>query len=308
MIATKFVRSGMMSAGLRRLQSVAMSTAGVTYFDRVNKATVRNIREDGKQGTFTFLVPDTFSISKAPNGGFLAAAAIDAAKQLTTFPEPLTISCHYVNKALENVEAVIDVNVLQTAKSSATLDVAMYQEDKLRVKFLVTFGDIARMKGINHNKMTAPEPPPPEDCLAITPELLGFSITNFERIDFRLAKSAPLAEKLVEGKIGTSGLLEGWGRFREPNSTVTTRSLAYFLDAFPPPVLALTTSSWVPTLEYTVHFWNTSTLQNNDYDKWLRVRSTTPFVHNGLLYTNSEVWSEDGTTLLGTSRQLARVL
>lgn len=86
--------------------------------------------------------------------------------------------------------------------------------------------------------------------------------------------------------------------------------------------------TWVPTMEYTVHFW-----QRPDFTKrglpakstasadaaaaasdaapesyWLRCTYNTPIVVNGLLYTDAHLWSEDGTTLLATSRQLAKVL
>jgi len=114
------------------------------------------------------------------------------------------------------------------------------------------------------------------------------------------------------------------------------RSMALFCDAMAP-ILGMMPYTWVPTLEYTVHFW-----QRPDFTKrgvfprdtapatvftsteaevaaaapvtepvssyWLRCTYNTPIVVNGLLYTDAQLWSEDGTVLLATSRQLAKVL
>lgn len=96
--------------------------------------------------------------------------------------------------------------------------------------------------------------------------------------------------------------------------------MALFCDVLPPPIVAVQASNWVPTLEYTVHFW-----QRADFSKrgvpatdkatgsgahsyWLRLKYNTPVCINGVLYTDAELWSEDGTVLLATSRQLAKVL
>jgi hypothetical protein len=108
------------------------------------------------------------------------------------------------------------------------------------------------------------------------------------------------------------------------------RSHSFFCDALPPPVLIITPSNWVPTLEYTVHFWGhpaaapagaDSASQGGDCpaappgavhafdDKlWLRCRMTTKHVRNSVLFTDAEVWGAEGGGLLASSRQLARVL
>jgi hypothetical protein len=278
-----------------------------SYFDRVNKANLLTKSADGKTGKFCVYIPDTFSISHAPNGGYVAAAAVDAGRQMTSFPEPLTLSCHFVNKFVENCDAIVDVSVLQISKSTSTMEMSIFQESKLRAKFLSAFGDIANMKGINHNKKLAPELPPREDCVRFNRSVFPFEVSNLDRIDIWLPNDEPFLAFAMKGKEGSEATIQGWGKFSDPEATICPRSLAYFLDAFPPPVLNLKQSTWVPTLEYTVHFWNTSALKENP-KQCLRLKYRTPYVQNSLMFTNAEAWTEDGTTLLATGRQLARVL
>lgn len=121
----------------------------------------------------------------------------------------------------------------------------------------------------------------------------------------------------------TSASLSCWVRFDGGEKLPCLRSMALFLDVLPPPILAVQHSHWVPTLEYTVHFWQradftkrgvplgdqaTATGRGEGHSYWLRCRYNTPIAINGMLYTDGELWSEDGTALLATSRQLAKVL
>jgi hypothetical protein len=51
------------------------------------------------------------------------------------------------------------------------------------------------------------------------------------------------------------------------------------------------------------------TPQPTIYDEsYLRCRFETDYVRNSWLYTDGEIWSHDGSTLLATSRQLARLM
>lgn len=226
---------------------------------------------------------------------------------MTPFPGALTVNTQFINKTLENVEAVIDVNVLQVSRSTATMEISISQEDKLRAKVLATFGDITKLRGINHNKLSPPSLPPREKCIRFDPTSFGFA-TNLQRIELLVPENDPFRQSVMSGRTGPEASLQGWIRFADGGpASVTPRSLAYFLDTAPPPVLCLTTSRWVPTLEYTVHFWDTAALEREGQAEWLRLRYSAPYVQNGVLYADGELWTEDGS-LLATSRQLARVL
>ena len=312
-------------------------------FDQ-NSALVK-VRQYDNKGHFTAQLTDQLSVANVPNGGLLMAIAISAAKEMITFPEPLTVTGHYVNKALENKQAEIIVEILNVSKSTATVEMKILQEDILRCTFLGTFGNIAAMRGLQYSDMTAPVLPPVEECVDVGSLLtkgLGLNVTLFNTVSLRIPKDSSFLTDLVHGRVAKKPSYECWSRFSELDRKPCTRSLAFFLDAIPPPVLLIAPTTWVPTLEYTVHFWNAPNpcpckrnlplpiesdsagvipkhhaahahihTHNSDAklgSDWLRLRLTTPFIRNGLLCADAEAWSEDGKVLLATAKQMARVL
>jgi hypothetical protein len=130
-----------------------------------------------------------------------------------------------------------------------------------------------------------------------------------------MASTESFTKTLSSGSLGDTAMMQGWVGFSD-GRPLSLRSYCFICDALPPPVLNICASSWVPTLEYTVHFWNrpestgtspTRGEQDSIID-YARFKFESPFVQNGYLYTDGELWSADGSTLLATSRQLAKVL
>lgn len=250
-------------------------------------------------------VTDKFSIGDAPNGGYLMAMAVSAARHCIDFRDPLSITGHYTNKSIENAPCDIEVRVLNVAKTTATVEISLSQQDRLTCKFLGTFGSLDKFKGMTKIDDQCPALPPVEECLNASKMMkrLGtLKIAN--EFDMLVSKDSAFANSTLLGKVGDQAELIAWIRFtggREP----CLRSLTFFCDALPPPVLNIAgPSEWVPTIEYTAHLWN----RPDPKDKWLRARFVTNHVENGKLYTDGEIWSEDGHQLYAKSRQLARLL
>lgn len=184
----------------------------------------------------------------------------------------------------------------------------------LKCQFLGTFGDLSKFRGgIDFLEKKAPDLPPPEDCLSASTILRkshGGTFTIHRNIELRVPKDSPFAQGALQGKSGqTRPILEGWLAFNDGRAPCL-HSLAFFCDANPPPILNLFPAGWVPTVEYTVHFWNhpPRSYGGDDTLKWVRMRCYTCIAKNGLVSEEAEAWSEDGSTLLATSRQLARIL
>jgi hypothetical protein len=96
--------------------------------------------------------PPLHHLGDAPNGGYLMTIAINAAREsVPQFRDPFSITGHYVNKSLEHVDADVYVKVLNTAKSSATVEISIVQEDRLRVKYLCTLGIITSLIHHHHH-------------------------------------------------------------------------------------------------------------------------------------------------------------
>lgn len=281
-------------------------------------------RLEGPQNKFTSVVTSNWNVGDAPNGGYLMAMAISAAREVTHHRDPLSLTAYYTNKAIPGAPVDINVQMLSATKGTSTLSVSLTQEGSLRSHYVGTFGSLERMRGLNFsNTGPAPELPDPADCFDcshVQRKLFGDALPLAQRVRCLASHSDPFVTTALSGRHGTSpeASLTCWVRFEE-DRLPCLRSMAFFCDALPPPIIGVTPSHWVPTMEYTVHFWQRAdfsrrgswvplgaTLQSHPY--WLRCRYNTPVAINGMLYTDAELWSEDGSQLLATARQLARVL
>eukprot|EP01034_Spumella_vulgaris_P029844 gene29844-36964_t len=257
----------------------------------------------------------TLNIGDAPNGGYLMAIAISAARESINFHDPLSVTAYYLSKTQESSNLDIEVEVLSSSNSTSTVQITCSQEGVMRSRYLGTFGDLKKMKGISHSKVIAPEIPHIKDCIdanAVLRKVMGEKLRIANEIEFRVPEDSHFAKTVMKGKQGQDASYDCWLTFGDAKAPCL-RSLAFFCDAPPPPVINITPSNWVPTLEYTVHFWATPEVSSDCAFKyegkhWIRGRFHTNFVRNGMLYTDAELWSADGETLLATSRQFARVL
>jgi acyl-CoA thioesterase len=273
---------------------------------------------------FSGTVTSNWNVGDAPNGGYLMGIAISAARNVIPFRDPLSVTAYYTNKAVSDAPVDISVQTLNKTKGTATVAVSLTQNQIHRSHYVGTFGTLSAMKGLNFSNLgAAPQLPPPEkcyDCSHTQRTHFGALLPLAHRVSFRAAHDDPFVETALSGKYGTrsEASLTCWVRFEEAQLP-GLRSFAFFCDALPPPIIGVTPSHWVPTLEYTVHLWQRAdfsrraswvpagaTLQSHPY--WLRCRYNTPVAVNGMLYTDAELWSEDGSQLLATARQLARVL
>jgi acyl-CoA thioesterase len=258
-------------------------------------------------------VTDNFSVGNAPNGGYLMVMAIKAVQDSIEnhhHPDPLSATAYYVSKALENFPVDITVRIISKSKSSTTVSVAMSQDGDTKSEYLAVFGNLSKTKGFSFNKKTPLTLPPRDECVDVTTILRKYGNGNvklFRELEVFIPNNDPFISGLFKGKPGNEALLRTWVKIVDGRNPCLS-SLAFYADALPPPVLNLKPSNWVPTLEYTVHFWSHPPANLTGEDSWLQGKFETVFSNNGILYTDGEIWSHDGKSLLATSRQLAKVL
>lgn len=265
-----------------------------------------------------------WTVSGALNGGFLMSVALKAALESLQL-DPLSFTGYYMSKALANNTAEIDVEILNKTKSTTVAQISVTQLGQLRTRYLGVFGKYDNLKGHSHSILKAPDLPPLSECVDGASMLRNLvqddNWTIVNSVDFRAPSDSPYVRNFLSNQRGTEALCECWVTFADGHIPCI-RSLAFFSDGIPPCVLNLTPFAWVPTLEYGVHFWsapvinpeltslNAEQQQQLGYyagKHWLRARFRSDHVINGTLYTDGELWSADGTTLLATSRQIARV-
>lgn len=191
----------------------------------------------------------------------------------------------------------MEVETIRRGLSHATLMGRLTQGGREFLRVLGTYGDLAAASGPTRLAGQAPQLPPPEDCIssreaqASSPAVA--ESTFFERLELRLAPPGFVQAAEFIGRV------EGWVRFadgREPD----VAAVPLFADAFPPPVFAHLPSSWVPTVELTVH------VRGRPAPGWLAGSFRTRFLVDGYLEEDGELWDSTGR-LVALSRQLALI-
>lgn len=190
----------------------------------------------------------------------------------------------------------MDVEVIRRGKAHTTLMGRLAQGGREFLRVLGTYGDLAAASGPTRLAGQAPDLPSPEECISSreaqsSPALVESSF--FERLEVCLAPPGFVQAAEFIGRV------EGWVRFadgREPD----VPSLPLFADAFPPPVFAHLPSSWVPTVELTVH------VRGRPAPGWLMGSFRTRFLVDGYLEEDGELWDSTGR-LVALSRQLALI-
>lgn len=251
-------------------------------------------------------VADGWNVGDAPNGGYMMMMAINAASAVSKHPHPLNFNATYIAKASENVEAEFNVRLVSTTRSSTMIHVTMSQAGELKSEYNGIFGDLNAFEGTSMNQRPPVIIPPRPDCFdggILMRKIMGDKLKLSANLELKVAHDSPFATGLYAGKLGKEAKVTTY-MATTALENISLSSLAFFNDAIIPPVCNMVKTNWVPTLQFSVQFWS----EPPKGAKWVIGRFETTFVKNSVLFTDGEIWSEDGQQLLSTSRQLARVL
>src|SRR6478736_550655 len=119
-----------------------------------------------------------------PNGGYLAAFVARAFMNESPFPDPLTMTVHYMSRAGFG-PATVEVETLRAGRSHATLSARLVQDEVVVAAALATFGR-RRDDGPELLNARMPAVPPPEECSTPPADAPGPpGLTMRERFDSR---------------------------------------------------------------------------------------------------------------------------
>jgi acyl-CoA thioesterase len=231
-----------------------------------------------------------------PNGGFLLALAGRALGRAVPFPDPVTLTGHFLRPS-RHTPVELTAEPVRIGKTHATATGRLLQDGKEILRTLATFSDLEQAGGPTESGGRPPAMPPPEECLPVKELRLhvwkglpGQVPALYESIDIRLGTT----NRREAGEIAR---LEGWMRFadgREPD----VAALLLMADAFPPAVLDVARAAWVPTVELTVH------VRARPAPGWIAASFRTKFLCDGYFEEDGELWDSTGQ-LVALSRQLA---
>jgi hypothetical protein len=246
---------------------------------------VQRVADDRLQASIT----DRWSVNNIPNGGYLMSIAARAFKESLVHPDPLTITGHYVEKAVVG-PADLQVEVIRQGNTVSTAALRVVQEGKERVRFTATYGDLEQTKG---QTWVGDEPPQIDRTKCLTsPRFLAIH----ERVELLFA---PSTAEWLRGKSIDRPEHELIAFFRD-GTEPDVMSLPFFTDCVPPTTFSkFGAVGWVPTLELTVH------VRAKPAPGELTGRFRTRYLINGLMEEDGEIWDSRGE-LVALSRQLAK--
>jgi acyl-CoA thioesterase len=256
--------------------------------------------DGGSALAFTAGISHRWDTVGPPNGGFLLALAVRGLAEAVPFPDPITVTGHFFRPA-HHTPVELHVERIRAGKAHASAMARVLQDGKEFLRTLATFADLGVAAdgrgGADRSDARPPVLPPPEECLPVRElqphqwdDLPGRMPELYRAIDVRLARP----ERREPGEIAR---LEGWMRFvdgREPD----VAALPLLADAFPPAVLDIAESVWVPTVELTVH------VRGRPAPGWIAASFRTRFLCDGYFEEDGELWDSTGR-LVALSRQLA---
>ncbi len=237
-----------------------------------------------------------WNIGENSNGGYALSPVLRALQQLSSQPDPITVTTHFFRPSQGDLDGEVHAEVLRAGRTLTSATGSLIQEGKSRLTVLAAFGDLGGAT-VSDRDITSPPPdlPPPDECLVRSGTEQGIDLPIMERTDVRVRPEHAGA--------GTHHLaeLEGWIRFAD-GTEPTAMALPFFADAFPPSVFSLMGRiGWVPTVELTVH------VRRRPAVGWLSARFECDDLHDGRLIESGRLWDSTGA-LVAQSRQIGLLL
>ncbi len=249
---------------------------------------------DGFQ-TYSTHISGFWNAGSKPNGGYIMALGAKAMSLTLPYPDPFTVTCHFLSAADED-GAQVSVERVRVGRSLATA-AACVSQSKERARLIGTFGRYGDASGPTDVSVRIPAMPEPEDCVGAARTLpTGVSLPVVDHVDIRYPPRTTMA---AEGRTSGRADVSAWFRMRdgcEPDPFM----LFLAADAFAPAVLELGMRGWSPTIELTVHIRAAPT------PGWLRIHRRTRALVNGYFEEDSNIWDAGGN-LVAQGRQLARL-
>ena len=251
--------------------------------------------EDSGNGQFISELPEGWDIMGNANGGHMMAMAANAMLSHCGRADPVTLTAHFLKPGRSGTH----VTACETVKEGKAFATVRANMNKDGVPVLTLVGAFGQLAPISQTQLLVdaepPTLPPVEKCIDMSSVRASPEI--FNQVEARLH---PDDARYAAGTPSGVAQMRGWFRLKEDES-MTTRSLVFALDAFPPTIFnANLPVKWTPTVEMTAH------IRAQPSPGWLRARFTTRFVTGGFLEEDGELWDESGH-LVAQSRQLALV-
>jgi acyl-CoA thioesterase len=252
-------------------------------------------------GRYEAVIGPEWWVDRGPNGGFLAALVLRAAREALGDVErlPCSLTLHYITAPGEG-GVLVEVEPLRLGRRVSNCLVRLSQEERPVVVALVAVSLPGAPTEAGFDATEFPGPPPPDtlDPLPVSAPGVPRFLANY---DVRLAL----------GHLPFSGAPEAltgvWIRMASPRRP-DVLAVAAFVDGWAhAPLVRLRAPAPTPTIDLTVHFRDHDWYRTAEVDAFVLLTYRSRLLNDGLFEEDGEVWSPQGT-LLAQSRQLGRLL
>lgn len=241
-------------------------------------------------GTWRGRVTDGWNVGTGPNGGYIAAIITRAVVAGSPFPQPLSMTYHYLTPPTPG-PVEVGVEPVRVGRSHATMRAEMVQDAPIAVA-LATLGRFRPEEPVSIQE-SPPHYPPPDQCVSGKgPAVPG--MTFRDRFNYRVAEPDDIFFLRTRPGPARTG---GWTRLSDRATDILAVPL--LMDCWPPAMFSTFLGGTAPTLELTVHW------RADPGPGWHLTLFRSRFLQGGYTEEDGELWSEDGR-LVAQSRQLAR--
>ena len=246
-----------------------------------------------------------------PNGGYMAAFALAAARQISGRARPANATVHFLGAASFDAPIEISTTVQRATRQATSVHVRVDQGGKAILAAMVWAVD-AGIEGLEHADAPAPavapwhELPTISELIEANPQATPSSYAFWRNFEQR-PTSWLGAEEWDQRELGPA-LYEDWLRFdsapaNDEWAQAARLLLLVDLGAWPSVGRRHRTESWVaPSIDVSCEFHHL-----DPADEWCLLRGTSAVARDGLIGSHQQVWNERGDLVAsGISHLLCR--
>ena len=245
-----------------------------------------------------------------PNGGYMAALALDAARRATGRPRPANATVHFLSAASFDEPVVVTPTVQRSTRVATSVRVAVAQGDRPVLEAMIWAIDDG-LPGLQHDGPPAPaaagnwaDHPTTDERWAASGRARPTTYRFWDHFEQR----PPEWIDDWEQRDGLDPVYLDWMRFRsvsefDPWAEAARQLLLVDLGAWPAANRTHAQSEFIaPSIDVSCEFHHLG-----PHSGWYLLRGESPVAGNGLVASHQEVWDDQGRLLAsGISHLLCR--
>jgi acyl-CoA thioesterase len=246
-----------------------------------------------------------------PNGGYMAAFALDGARAASGRARPANATVHFLGAASFDAPIEVTATVQRSTRQATSVHVRIDQQGKALLAAMVWAVD-AGIEGLDHDDAPMPGVPGWRDLPTMAERIAADPDAPPNRYrfwdNFEQRPTTWLGSAAWEARALEPAIYENWLRFASPGAQDEWAQAARLLllvdlGAWPSIGRRHRTDAWMaPSIDVSCEFHRL-----DPADDWCLLQGTSPAARDGLIGSHQRVWNERGDLVAsGISHLLCR--